>query len=347
MNDRQRFLSTMKFLDVDRPPLVEWGFWGETIDRWRAEGLPKDKGIVEIFGFDNWWGAATSWGLYLNFGAIPQFESKTIEETDDYRIWTDGKGVTRKELKRSVSMPQWLDFPVKNSADWKKIEERLIPKDPRRYPKELSEQKPPEESRNPSEGVGQGFWTSNKDFIASLNNRSNPLIISTCASYFGWLRELMGLENLLVTFYDDPFLIHEMTEYMEMFIIETWEPVLSQVQVDCANFWKDMAYKAGPLISPKLFRDFMLPSYRNTCQFFRKHGIEIIAVDSDGNIEELIPLFIEAGVNVVHPLEVAAGMDAATLRKEYGKDLALWGNIDKFGRHYSLSLDHIHQLPTG
>ena len=90
-----------------------------------------------------------------------------------------------------------------------------------------------------------------------------------------------------------------------------------------------MAYKTGPFISPELFRKFMLPSYIRTCEFFRKHGIEVIAVDSDGNIETLIPLFLEAGVNVVHPLEVAAGMDAAKLRKQYGKHLSFWGNIDK------------------
>lgn len=306
MNDRQRFLSTMKFSDADRPPLVEWGFWEETLNRWRAEGLPEDKSLVEVFGFDNWWGAGANWGFYLNFGPIPPFESKIIEETDNYKIWTDGRGVTRKDLKHGNSMPQWLDFPVKNSADWKKMKERLMP-GPQRCPKELSDD----------------------DLIAKWNNRDNPFIISSCASYFGWLRDLMGLETLLITYYDDPSLIHEITEHMEILIIETWKPVLSKIQVDCANFWEDMAYKAGPFISPKLFREFMLPSYIRTCEFFRKHGVEVIAVDSDGNIEELIPLFIEAGVDVVHPLEVAAGMDVVKLRKQYGKNISFWGNIDK------------------
>ncbi len=52
-------------------------------------------------------------------------------------------------------------------------------------------------------------------------------------------------------------------------------------------------------------------------------------MDCDGNIEQLIPLWLEAGINGVWPLEVAAGMDALRLRQRYGRDLLLVGGIDK------------------
>jgi uroporphyrinogen decarboxylase len=52
-------------------------------------------------------------------------------------------------------------------------------------------------------------------------------------------------------------------------------------------------------------------------------------VDSDGNVNELIPLWLESGINYVWPLEVAAHNDAVALRKKYGKDLILSGTIDK------------------
>ena len=54
-----------------------------------------------------------------------------------------------------------------------------------------------------------------------------------------------------------------------------------------------------------------------------------ILVDSDGNVNELIPLWLECDINYIWPLEVAAGNDAVALRKQYGKDLILGGNIDK------------------
>jgi len=51
-------------------------------------------------------------------------------------------------------------------------------------------------------------------------------------------------------------------------------------------------------------------------------------LDSDGNINEIVPLWLKAGVNGFFPLEVAAGMDAVKLRKKYGKNIILVGNID-------------------
>ncbi len=90
-----------------------------------------------------------------------------------------------------------------------------------------------------------------------------------------------------------------------------------------------MAYKNGPHISPKLFREFMLPCYKKVTDFVRKRGIDIVMVDTDGNHDVLMPLFLEGGVNCLYPLEVASDMDAVTLRKTYGRKLLLIGNIDK------------------
>ena len=64
--------------------------------------------------------------------------------------------------------------------------------------------------------------------------------------------------------------------------------------------------------------------------FFKKNGVEFVMVDSDGNVESLIPLFIEAGLDGYHPMEVAAGMDPVKLRKKYGKQLIFMGGVDKY-----------------
>ena len=81
--------------------------------------------------------------------------------------------------------------------------------------------------------------------------------------------------------------------------------------------------------SPEMFKTFIQPHYVKICQFLRANGVEIIFVDSDGYLDELIPLWLEVGINGFSPLEVAAGMDAIALRKKYGRDIVLAGNIDK------------------
>jgi len=306
MNSRERFLKCMHFEKVDRPPFQQWmGFWPDTIKRWYKEGLPIGMDIDDFFGFDRRAGHRGREGIAIDFGPIPRYISEIKEETSRYRIWTGGDGVTRKEFVDGYSMPQWIDFPIKSRKDWQKMKERLKAKDPRRYPLTWSE-----------------------ELIEKLNNRDYPLGI-LCGSFFGWARNHIGLENILYLFYDDPGLIHDINNFYEEFIIGVLEEVVSKVKFDYAAFWEDMAYKNGPLISPKLFREFMLPHYKRITSFLRNHGIDIFLVDSDGNTELLIPSWLEGGVTVHWPLEVAAGMDAVALRKKYAHDLGFIGNIDK------------------
>jgi uroporphyrinogen decarboxylase len=105
------------------------------------------------------------------------------------------------------------------------------------------------------------------------------------------------------------------------------------------NIWEDMAYKAGSLISPRVVRNLMLPGYRRICDKLRSHGIDVIFVDCDGNIDELVPIWLEAGINGVWPLEAASGMNPVDLRRQYGRDLLLVGGIDK--RELSKGLDEV------
>ena len=90
-----------------------------------------------------------------------------------------------------------------------------------------------------------------------------------------------------------------------------------------------MAMKTGSLISPKLFREFMMEPLKWVTKTLNEYGIKIIMVDSDGNLDDLIPLWLEANVNFIYPLEVASDCDAVRYRKQFGKEALLLGNIDK------------------
>lgn len=100
-------------------------------------------------------------------------------------------------------------------------------------------------------------------------------------------------------------------------------------EVDLVIFWEDMCYKSGPMISPEHFKEFMLPYYKEVTDFAKEVGIKSFWVDTDGNCEILIPLFIESGINCLYPFEVQAGMDIIEVRKKYGKKLCILGGIDK------------------
>jgi len=140
---------------------------------------------------------------------------------------------------------------------------------------------------------------------------------------------MMGTERLSMAFFDQPELVHEILDFMVDFFIKLTKKALIETDIDAFCFNEDFAFKNGPLISPKIYKEFFLPRHKKIIGFLKKNGVQVVEMDSDGNTEVLIPLMIEAGVNLIWPLEAAANMDPVKIRKEYGKDLAFSGGIDK------------------
>jgi len=143
------------------------------------------------------------------------------------------------------------------------------------------------------------------------------------------MRNWIGIENLSYLISDNPSLIEEINEHIEYFIIETIKPALEDIEFDFAIFWEDMAYKSGSLVSPAFVRKYMVPHYKKVTELLHSKGIDIITLDSDGNVWELIPFWLDCGINGILPNEVAAGMDVVKMRKKFGKNLIIAGGIDK------------------
>ena len=91
----------------------------------------------------------------------------------------------------------------------------------------------------------------------------------------------------------------------------------------------DYASNVNLIISPKMFRDFIKPCIQRMVEIIRAHKSDIkIMLHSDGAIQELIPDFIDLGIDVLHPLEPVSGMDVAAVKHEFGKQIAFIGGID-------------------
>ena len=301
MNDRERFLATMNYEERDRCPWWEMWYWKQTIEDWHEQGLPEDVHLQEYLGVDRRENVGVSVGL------VPGFKRETLEESDEYEVFRREDGVICKQFKGDLAgrMPQWLRFPMKSRNDWEQlIKPRLNPESSCRYPL---------------------YWEEKKRIWAQ---RDYPISISG-GSVFGWIRNWMGLEGISQAFYDDPEWIQEMMDYIADFIVATVRRAVEEVDIDYVTMWEDMAYKAGPLISPRMFRQFMLEPYKKITSLFHENGIDLIFVDSDGDSGPLMALWLEGGVTGYYPIERAAGMDAAELRQRFGRQLRLLGGIDK------------------
>ena len=302
MTPLERFRATMNYEKVDQAPLREFGAWPETVERWKREGFETG---IDYFGNDHWEGGGSIW-----FWPTPPFERKVISEDDEYITYVDSQGIILKELKNNPmsSMPQFIRFPVETREDFRKFwKERMQP--------DLTERAGPD-------------W---KEQLRKHRNRDYPFIIiaDRWGGFFGPIRNLTGVEHLCELFYDDPAFVEEMMDADAQFLIAIISQILEHTDIDIFGFWEDMAYKTAPLISPEMVRKYMLPRYKKVVDFARSRGVHHFSLDSDGYIDPLIPIWIEAGIDIICPFEVQAGMDVVAVRRKYGKDLRMWGGVDK------------------
>lgn len=303
MNDLERFYACMEYQPVDRAPFRIFGEWVETIERWRQEGYDPQQ-------FDP--AAATDKGNYFWqwFFPDPPFERKVIHEDANHIIYINEEGIMMKEMtgQPGSSMPQFLKFPVETRAEFRQFwAERMQP--------DLSSRIGPD-------------W---REKLKAWRAEPIPVIVISdrWGGFFGPLRNLVGVEKLCMLYYDDPAFIEEMVEANADFIIAMMGQILDVIKVDAFGMWEDMAYKHAPLIAPALVRKYMLPQYRRVVDFLHRRGVKYVGLDSDGQIDSLIPVWLDAGLNFLYPFEVQAGMDVLAVRRKYGRELRIWGGIDK------------------
>ncbi len=308
-------------------------FWEQTLENWVEQGAPEEiinpRFHLEYFQFEHirWLtknktdaigegreevpskidlGHGITVRAWTLSPLVPTYEPRIVSEDESTVTLINAEGQTVKYIKDRVEelMPTFLDWPVKDRATWNEHKKRLDPNTPERWPSD---------------------WNA---YVQAMNGKSEPLSLSV-GSFYGFLREWVGSERILYMFYDDPGLIEDMMEQVLYLETEVIKRVLKDIKVQQAVFWEDMCYKAGPLISPAMVRKFMMPRYKKITDLLHSYGVDVIFLDSDGNVEQLVPLWLEVGINFIWPFEVAAGNDAVALRKKYGKDLIIGGTIDK------------------
>jgi len=318
MNERQRYVNTLTFQAVDKIPLMPGGPRESTLKRWHEEGLPEDMDYMDYvcsrLGIVREKPSSTDEGFFVDARMKPLYEEKTLEHRDGHYICQDCIGIITEisdqydvsylRSAKDFVTRRYISFPVKTREDWEEMKKRYDPYAPGRIPENLSQIGP------------------------KLAERDFPLTININGPFWQ-MREWLGLENLCMLFVDDPEWVAEMAEFWGEYVLKLLQRVFEHVQPDCLRFSEDMAYKAHSMISPAMTSEFLQPVYRKWYQEIKKHNIPLLQVDSDGYIADLLPIWIESGINACDPMEVAAHNDIVAYRQNYGKKMAYVGGIDK------------------
>jgi hypothetical protein len=297
---RDQYLDYMAFRHVERPIFVE--LFGPLVgleDEWRAQGASEDEIGMTAFGFDY----VRRHGVRVNTGMIGGFEEVLIEETPEHVIRRDRYGRTVKMFRTSSTIAHPLDFPVQDMDSWLQIKHWY----------EYSEER-----------FAPG-WAE----AARRARDEGALIVVGMPGGFDTPRQLMGEAATCMAYYDQPELIHDILNTVGETTERVLDRVSREVQVDQLSVHEDLAGKSGGMVGPKQIEAFIQPYYRRIWDMLSARGAQIFQQDSDGNINAVIPAFLDCGLTCMFPMEPAAGMDVVALRKTYGQWLAMLGGIDK------------------
>lgn len=299
---RERWRRTMFYQKVDRIPNFEFGYWAETLNVWHEQGLPPEVTSEETayayFGIENSKSAPVD-----VMGLRPGFERKVIEEDDDYITYRNEEGTTERINKKGdQSIPQHLDFHLKDRKTWEEYKWRLKA-GPERVP---------------------ANWPT---LVAAYNQRDYPLA-TRIGSMIGVPRNWIGFEGIAMMVYDDPELLEEIVETLCCLVCDSLQRVLGDVEFDFAAGWEDICFNSGPIVGVPFMRDVVAPRYKRITDLLHKHGCHVVWTDTDGNIVPIVDSFLAGGINCMFPVEVQGGSDPVLLRKRW-PGLLMQGGVCK------------------
>lgn len=295
-------------------PVIMDDFGWFTLDRWIEKGYIKsEQDLKDMLEFD-------SPGFFSlhNLGwcqapFYPLYEEKLLEDRGEHELMQDkyGRSVLFFKNRRSGFMPEYVDHPVKDMKSWEEnCKWRMDPF---------------------SKGRFENFDQLMEDAIIA-EAEGKVITLNTVGGYM-YLRSLIGPLEVMYKFYDEPALIVD--------CMKTWFNVADNISakfqeyvtIDEFYVGEDICYNHGPLISPDMIREYILPYYKQLMTNIRKRQLDksrrlYFQVDTDGFSDPVIDVYGEIGLDYLSPFEVASGCDVVRTGKEY-PNLRIRGGFDK------------------
>jgi uroporphyrinogen decarboxylase len=230
LTSRERFKRMFEHREADRIPIID-SPWGATIERWRREGMPEGVDFTDFFGLDRVAG--------IHVDNSPRYEARTLEETDEYRIYTTSWGATLKNWTHAASTPEFIAFTIVDRKSWEQAKNRMRPTRDRIDWKHL-------ETHYPG-------WRKTGQWIQAY-------------LWFGfdvthsWI---VGTERLLMALIEDPdwcrdIFSHELETQLALLDL-VWD---AGYTFDCISWPDDMGYKGTQFFSVEMYREVVKPFHK-------------------------------------------------------------------------------------
>lgn len=297
LTSRERVNRALNRQDHDRIPRHE-SFWNETIERWKGEGLLGDaRAVLDLLGSD-------LQSLGWLWPSVFPGQDKLIREDNETKVILDAQGKLVRYWKGKSGTPEHLGFECDSRKVW---EQRFKP-------------------ALLSTGLQLDPAAVSRAYEAA--REKNKWCHLTTVEPFEETRALMGDEITLIAMGEDPEWVRDVAvTFTDQVIMNMDAAMATGIQPDGLWVYGDMAYNHGTMCSPTMYKDLIWPEHKRLADWAHAHNMKLI-YHTDGDVNGVMELYVEAGIDCLQPLEAKAGMDIRKLCPKYGDKLAFFGNVD-------------------
>ncbi len=301
----ERVLKAIKNDVPDRMPKTD-AYWRLFVEKWQKE-KNTTQDIYEYYDMD----------VVFQFPNIEPviMHKKTIEKNEEHEIYVTGFGYKIKQ-KYDCVMPQYLEPMFKSADDY----EKFVfddPTDNRRF----------YEIRD--DLINLGDWNLAADsFMESVEKSEKNFCVfgGTCDPY-EYIWRMRGTEGFLIDMVTEPEKVEKFIERVVDFNIQNCIKQIEVGRVKGFFMAGDLAYDKGMFFSPVLYRKIFKPHLKRMIDAIHQHGAVVI-YHSCGDPSAVVPDLIDAGIDVLHPLECKANLDVVDFKRKYKNTLAYYGGVD-------------------
>jgi uroporphyrinogen decarboxylase len=293
LTGQQRVSRMLRRQDHDRVPRFE-SLWDETLPRWHSQGMTGD--LADHFDFD------FHRLVRLEHGPYPG-RSKVLSREGQTRLVVTSWGAVERQMMDRSGAPEHHGFACSDRNGWLPLKPRVLSLADRVDEKQLRA------------SLAQGRKVGRFVYVSGFEA-------------FGCIRRLIGDEVMLMAMADDPDWVMDMAQAFTDQELNGLEAMLAAGIVP-DGLWNfgDMGFSTGPMCSPAMYRELVWPQHRRVAQWCHDRGWPYI-YHTDGDVRSCVPLYIDAGIDCIQPMEAKAGMDVRLLSPLYGQHISFFGNID-------------------
>ena len=295
LTSRERVNRMFARRDHDRMPRHE-SFWGETITRWQGEGLNGDaQTVLDLLGSDF---HQVCWLWPASFPG----RSELVSQDAETKVIRDDHGKLVRYWKHKSGTPDHLGFDCDSREKWESVYKPAL--------------------------VGSNLQIDPYAAVRSCGRAPDHWNYIATVEGFEHTRTLMGDEITLMALVEDPDWVRDVSKTFADVVIRNLDAAIAAgAQPDGLWVYGDMAFKTATMCSPQMYRDIFWPDHKRLADWAHAHNMKMI-FHTDGNVNGVLDLYVEAGIDCLQPLECKAGMDLLNLSPAYGDRMAFFGNIN-------------------